>query len=241
MYGTCLGHVWYVFGTYLDMYGPSPFRYRLLRLERSTQCVKDADKVARRMCLRWNVGSCRTICFYLNPTTSYFCSTFSLLNSRYISAAHLGASLYVVCEKKKKVFKDKLCVKQVLFLGLQWWHNFARVVCFPVSSAVNAGGSSLHFKLWYQLTGVCLRCRWFIQFCQSSLVLTVFAHAFQMWWRLICGPRGVLMLFLSSNVAHHLEISFKNQAGSTGKLTFTLDFVLYKLRGSVKLMSEFLC
>lgn len=56
-----------------------------------------------------------------------------------------------------------------------------------------------------------------------------------------CGPRGVLMLFLSSNVAHHLEISFKNQAGSTGKLTFTLDFVLYKLRGSVKLMSEFLC
>lgn len=240
MYGTCLGHVWYVFGTYLDMYGPSPFRYRLLRLERSTQCVKDADKVARRMCLRWNVGSCRTICFYLNPTTSYFCSTFSLLNSRYIGAAHLGASLYVVCEKKKK-FSKTSCVSNRCcswaFSGDTTSHEWR----FPVSSAVNAGGSSLHFKLWYQLTGVCLRCRWFIQFCQSSLVLTVFAHAFQMWWRLICGPRGVLMLFLSSNVAHHLEISFKNQAGSKGKLKFTLDFVLYKLRGSVKLMSEFLC
>lgn len=155
MYGTCLGHVWYVFGTYLDMCGPSPFRYRLLRLERSTQCVKDADKVARRMCLRWNVGSCRTICFYLNPTTSYFCSTFSLLNSRYIGAAHLGASLYVVCEKKKKKFSKTSCVSNrccswafsgdttshewfVSLLVLRWMQGAAR-------SISNCGTSSLEF------------------------------------------------------------------------------------------------
>lgn len=239
MYGTCLGHVWYVFGTYLDMCGPSPFRYRLLRLERSTQCVKDADKVARRMCLRWNVGSCRTICFYLNPTTSYFCSTFSLLNSRYIGAAHLGASLYVVCEKKKSFQRQVVCqtgavlgpsvVTQLRTSGVsllvrRWMQGAAR-------SISNCGTSSLEFVCDVDdlFSFVRVRSCW------------QFLHAFQMWWRLICGPRGVLMLFLSSNVAHHLEISFKNQAGSTGKLTFTLDFVLYKLRGSVKLMSEFLC
>lgn len=136
--------------------------------------------MALRMCLHWNVGSCRTICFYLNPTTSCFCSTFSLWNSRYIGAAHLGASLCVVCEEKK-VFKNMFCqTGAVLWPSVTQLHMSG----IPVRSVVNAGSRLLFFELWYQPTEVCLLCQWFVQFVGVRSCWQ-FLHAFQMWRRLI--------------------------------------------------------
>lgn len=177
--------------------------------------------------------------FLLEPYYLIFLFNFFFIKFSLYRRSPLGSvSLRSVWKKKK--FSKTSCVSNrccswafsgdttshewVSLLVQRWMQGAAR-------SISNCGTSSLEFVCDVDdlFSFVRVRSCW------------QFLHAFQMWWRLICGPRGVLMLFLSSNVAHHLEISFKNQAGSTGKLTFTLDFVLYKLRGSVKLMSEFLC
>lgn len=199
MSSTCTGHVWDIYGTCFGHVQGVPFGYRLLRLERSTQCVKDANKVARRMCLHSDVGTCRTICFYLNPTTSCFCSTFSLWNSRYIGATHLGASLCVMCEEKK-VFKNMFCqTGAVPRPSVTQLHMSS----LSVTSVAIAGEMLLHFKSvvpahWslFMMVMICSVCR-------SPLVLTVFAHLSNV-TKADCGPCGRVMLLPSLSVFRDL-------------------------------------